>query len=53
VVHQDQSAQPTFAETIYAPGAVSFPTGTVIGIEYAGGTVAKQRTFDLLLQLVS
>jgi hypothetical protein len=50
-VHQDQSTT-TQTETIFAPGAITFPTGTVIGVEYAGGTVAKSRNLDLLIQLV-
>ena len=50
-LHQDQSTT-TQTETLYAPGAITFPAGTVLGIEYAGGTVSKQRTFDMLIQLV-
>jgi hypothetical protein len=50
-VHQDQSTT-TQTETLFAPGAITFPSGTVLGIEYAGGVVAKQRTFDALIQLV-
>jgi hypothetical protein len=49
--HEDQSTT-SQTETIYAPGAITFPTGTVLGVEYAGGTVAKQRILDVLIQLV-
>src|SRR3990172_8528828 len=54
VVHRDldTASSPSF-ETIFAPGAISFPTGTVLGIAYAGGVVSKQRTFDALIQLVA
>lgn len=51
-LHQDQSTTAQ-TETIYSPGAITMPTGTVLGLEYAGGSVAKQRLLDLLLQLVS
>jgi len=47
--HKDQGTNSY--ETIYAPGAVSFPAGTVIGIEHQGGTVSKQRRFDAMIQL--
>jgi len=50
--HQDQSTT-TQTETQFAPGAITFPTGTVIGIEFAGGTVSKTRNFDCLLQLLA
>jgi len=39
-------------ETNYQPGAIAFPTGTTLAVEYAGGTVSKDRLFDLLIQLV-
>jgi hypothetical protein len=39
-------------QTLFAPSAVSFPEETVIGIEFAGGTVSKDRKFDALIQLV-
>jgi hypothetical protein len=38
--------------TQYYPGAIAFPEGTVVGIEYSGGTVAKERVFDVNIQLV-
>lgn len=38
-------------ETLYAPGAVAFGSGAVLGLEFQGGSVAKARRFDLLLQL--
>lgn len=38
--------------TQYYPGAIAFPEGTIVGIEYAGGTVAKERVFDVNIQLV-
>jgi len=41
------------AETQFAPAAVSFPENTVLGIEFRGGTVAKDRVIDALIQLVS
>ena len=50
-VHQDQSTTAQ-TETLFAPGAVTFPTGTVLGIEYAGGLVSKLRILDALIQLV-
>jgi hypothetical protein len=50
-IHQDQSTT-TQTETIFQPGSISFPANTILGIEYAGGTVAKSRNFDLLIQLV-
>lgn len=40
-------------ETLYAPGATTFPTGTVLGIEFQGGIVSKTRRFDVLLQLIT
>jgi hypothetical protein len=51
IVHQDQSTT-TQTETLFAPGAITFPAGTVLGIEYSGGTVSKKRFFDTLIQLV-
>jgi hypothetical protein len=50
-LHQDQSTTAQ-TETLFAPGAITFPSGTVLGVEYAGGTVAKTRIFDTLVQLV-
>jgi hypothetical protein len=40
-------------ETLYAPGATTFPEGTIMGIEFAGGTVSKTRRFDILVQLIA
>lgn len=40
-------------ETLYSPGAVSFPVGTILGIEHQGGTVSKARRFDAMIQLVA
>jgi len=51
-LHEDQSTTAQ-TETLYAPGAITFPTGTVIGLEYAGGTVSKSRLLDILIQLVT
>lgn len=39
-------------ETNYQPGAIAFPTATKLAVEYAGGTVSKERLFDILIQLV-
>jgi len=39
-------------ETIVGAGAITFPSGTQIHLEYNGGTVSKQRRLDALLQLV-
>lgn len=50
-IHHDQNTGSL--ETIYAPGAISFPAGTIIVVEYAGGTVSKQRTLSVLVQLVT
>lgn len=49
--HNDLSLT-TQLETNYQPGAIAFPTGTVLAIEFAGNTVFKDRLFDCLLQLV-
>jgi len=49
-VHEDQSTN-SQTDTQYPPGMISFPSGTVMGIEYSGGTVSKQRIFDALIQL--
>lgn len=40
-------------ETNYQPGAIAFPTGTKLAVEYLGGTVSKDRLFDMLIQLVA
>lgn len=48
--HEDGGTN--FMETIYAPGAIAFPAGTVLVIEYQGGTVSKSRRFDILTQLI-
>ena len=39
------------SQTLYASGTVGFATDTVIGIEHQGGTVAKARRFDAMIQL--
>jgi hypothetical protein len=39
-------------ETQFAPGATTFPEGTILGIEHQGGLVSKARRFDVLIQLV-
>lgn len=50
--HDDQNT--TLQNTSYfTQQAVAFPTGTVLGIEYAGNAVSKTRRFDALIQLVS
>mgnify|MGYP001282404369 CR=1 FL=1 len=49
-LHEDQSTT-TQTETFFAPGTISFAAGTVLGIEYNGGTVSKARLFDTLVQL--
>lgn len=38
--------------TQYQQGAISMPEGTVLGVEYSGGSVAKERVFDVNIQLV-
>jgi hypothetical protein len=48
--HEDGGTN--FMETMYSPGATTFPTATVLGIEHQGGMVSKARRFDVLLQLV-
>ena len=48
--HEDGGTN--FMETMYAPGAVGFPSGTVLVLEHQGGTVSKARRFDVLMQLV-
>ena len=50
--HQDQSTTQQ-SQTLYAPGSVSFPTGTVLAMGYNGGTVSKLRTLSALVQLVA
>jgi len=49
--HQNLSTT-TQNETSFAPGAITFPSGTILGVEYSGGTVSKTRLFDALIQLV-
>jgi len=49
--HQDQSTSAQ-TETLFGPGALTFPAGTELVIEYNGGVVSKQRNFDILVQLV-
>ena len=48
--HEDGGV--TALETLYAPGATTFPSSTTLGLEFAGGVVSKTRRFDVLLQLV-
>jgi hypothetical protein len=48
--HEDGGTN--FMETMYAPGAVAFPAGTVLVVEHQGGTVSKSRRFDVLTQLI-
>ena len=48
--HEDGGTN--FMETMYSPGAVGFPEGTVLVLEHQGGTVSKSRRFDFLFQLV-
>lgn len=49
--HQDQDT--TFQKvTDFAPGSITFSAGTVLAVGFAGGTVAKLRDFDVLIQLV-
>jgi hypothetical protein len=50
--HQDENVAGSIM-TDYAPGAISFPSGTVVGIEYSGGTVSKQRIFNSILQILT
>lgn len=49
--HDDESTT-IQNNSFFNSGAISFSAGTVIGIEYAGGTVSKTRRFDALMQLV-
>jgi len=49
--HEDGGTN--FMETMFAPGATTFPPETVLGIEHQGGTVSKARRFDMLLQLIA
>lgn len=49
--HNDLSAT-AGVYTDYAPSAISFPTGTVLGVEYSGTAVAKERILGALIQLV-
>lgn len=39
-------------DTQYQQGSIPFPQGTVLGIEFSGGTVAKERSLEALIQLV-
>ena len=52
IVYHNNLSDTIQLETIYPQGAVSFPTGTVLGVEYAGSTSSKDRFFDLIIQLV-
>jgi hypothetical protein len=51
VRHADHAVDAAL-ETALSSGTIAFPTGTVLGIEYRGGTVSKNRVMDCLLQLV-
>lgn len=46
---RDSTAQ---VETIFSPGTLTVGSGENIVIEYAGSSTAKQRIFDILLQLI-
>jgi len=48
--HEDGGT--TALETLYAPGATTFPAGTTLGLEFQGGAVSKTRRFDVLVQLL-
>jgi len=48
--HEDGGTN--FMETMFGPGAVAFPAGTILVIEHQGGTVSKARRFDMLTQLI-
>ena len=37
-------------ETMFAPGSIIFPPGTVLVLEFMGGVVSKIRRFDVLVQ---
>ena len=50
--HNDLSSS-TQVETNYQPGAIAFPSGTTLAIEYQGGSVSKDRLFDALIQFVA
>jgi hypothetical protein len=51
VVHADHSIDAA-SETALSSGAIAFPPLTVLGIEYRGNTVLKNRAMDCLIQLV-
>ena len=51
-LHNDQASVAS-SETLFAPGATTFPSGTVIEVEFNGGTVNKSRLLDALIQLVA
>ena len=48
--HEDGGTN--FMETMFNPGSVAYPAGTVLVLEHQGGTVAKSRRFDVLTQLI-
>lgn len=50
--HDDQNTTVQIT-SYFTQQAIAFPTGTVLGFEYAGGTVSKTRRFDAVIQLVS
>jgi hypothetical protein len=51
-LHNDQASVAS-SETLFAPGATTFPSGTIIQVEFNGGTVSKKRLLDALIQLVA
>jgi len=51
-LHNDQASVAS-SETLFAPGATTFPSGTIIQIEFNGGSVSKKRLLDALIQLVA
>lgn len=49
--HSDLSST-AGVDTPYTPGAIAFPENTVLGLEYSGLGVAKERILEALIQLV-
>lgn len=50
-IHADRDSTAQI-ETVFAPGVLTIPSGGTVVVEYAGSNTAKQRVFDVLLQLV-
>lgn len=50
-IHADRDSTAQI-ETVFAPGVLTVGSGEQIIIEYAGSNTAKQRIFDVLLQLI-